>query len=132
MKVVFDTNVLISATMWDNSIAHRLFIKLIKENAEIVTSVDILEEYKKVLIRDFKYNEGDIKYIITTLLSLLKIIKPTIKVDVIKEDPDDNKILECAISSNSEIILSYDNHLLKLKKFKDIKIIRPEEFLENV
>lgn len=128
MKVVFDTNVMISATMWDNSIAHKLFIKLIKENAEIFTSIDILKEYKEVLIRDFKYDIKEAKYIIMKLLNVLKIIEPIANIDIIGEDPDDNKILECAISSDSKIILSYDHHLLKLKEFMDIKIIKPEEF----
>jgi len=45
---------------------------------------------------------------------------------VIKEDPDDNKIIECAISSNSEFIITYDKHLLKVKEYKGIQIIRPE------
>ena len=49
--------------------------------------------------------------------------------DVVKEDPDDNKIIECAIESEAEYILSYDNHLLRLKEYLGIKIIKPEEAL---
>ena len=54
---------------------------------------------------------------------------PTNKIEVIKEDVDDNKIIECALESRSEYIISYDKHLLKLKEFQDIKIVRPEEVL---
>ena len=50
------------------------------------------------------------------------------KINAVKEDPDDDKIIECAIESNSEYILTYDNHLLKIKEYKGVKILRPEEF----
>lgn len=57
MRIVFDTNVLISASLWDNSVAHKLLIRLIKENSELFTSVEILKEYKEAVIRDFKYGK---------------------------------------------------------------------------
>ena len=116
MRVVFDTNILISSTLWYNSSANKLLIKLIKEDAEIFTTIEILEEYTAVLKRDFKYNDEEIKYIIGKLLCFLKIIRPLEEINIIVEDPEDNKILECADFSNSEVILTYDKHLLKLKK----------------
>src|SRR3989344_2442125 len=130
MKIVFDTNVLISATLWDNSVCHKLLIKLIEMDKEIIISFDILNEYKKVLIRDFKYNLNEINDIFAGLSEAFKIIGPNIKIDVVKDDIDDNKILECAISSNAEFILTYDRHLLNIKKYKSIRIVKPEEFLK--
>jgi len=130
MKIVFDTNVLISATLWDNSVCHKLLIKLIEMDKEIIISFDILNEYKKVLIRDFKYNLNEINDIFAGLSEAFKIIEPNIKIDVVKDDIDDNKILECAISSNAEFILTYDRHLLNIKKYKSIRIVKPEEFLK--
>lgn len=130
MRVVFDTNVLISATLWDNSVSHKLLIKLIEKDTEIFTTTEILEEYEKAVLRDFKYSKEKVEEIISKLLNFLKITKPEIKIVIIKEDPEDNKIIECAIASNSEFILSYDNHLLKLKEFRGIKIITPEELLK--
>jgi len=59
----------------------------------------------------------------------LTLTTPNRKVDVVKEDADDNKIIECALESKSEYIISYDKHLLKLKEFQGIKIIQPEEAL---
>lgn len=128
MGIVFDTNVLISSTLWYNSSANKLLTKLIKEDAEIFTTLEILEEYIRVLKRDFKYDDEEIKYIIGKLLCFLKIVRPLEKINVIMEDPEDNKILECAEFSNSEVILTYDKHLLKLKKYKEIVILTPEEF----
>jgi putative PIN family toxin of toxin-antitoxin system len=130
MKLVLDTNILVSATLWDNSVSHKLLIRLIEKDTEIFTSLEILEEFRKVVLRDFQYEKAEAEYIISKLLNFLKIVKPDIKINIIKEDFSDNRILECAVSSDSEFILSYDKHLLKLKTFKDIKILTPEEFLK--
>ena len=57
----------------------------------------------------------------------MQIVEPDWVIDIVKEDPDDNRVLECALASKSEYILTYDNHLLNLKEFRNIKIIKPEE-----
>ena len=55
------------------------------------------------------------------------LVKPTQKVKVVTDDPDDNIIVECALESNSKYIITYDKHLLNLKEYGGIRIIRPEE-----
>ena len=54
------------------------------------------------------------------------------KLDLVKADPDDNKIIECAIDGNVDFLITKDRHLLDLKKYKGIKIIKPEEFLKII
>ncbi len=63
------------------------------------------------------------------ILSFSEIINPEIKVDVIKSDPDDNKILECAIACRASYIISGDSHLLELREYGSIKIINPKTAL---
>lgn len=58
------------------------------------------------------------------------VVKPTKRINEIKDDPSDNKFLEAAIAGNADYIVSGDKHVLKLKKFKDILIVTPAEFLE--
>ncbi|MBU3913249.1 MAG: putative toxin-antitoxin system toxin component, PIN family [Nanoarchaeota archaeon] len=128
-KIVFDTNVLISSTLWDNSVAQKFLFKCIKENVQIFSSQEIIEEYKEILARDFDYKEQEIGEIFERVLQFLNLVTPSKKVDVVKEDPDDNTIIECALESKAEYIISYDKHLLKLKEFQGIKIVRPEEAL---
>ncbi|MEK6873594.1 MAG: putative toxin-antitoxin system toxin component, PIN family [Nanoarchaeota archaeon] len=130
MKIVVDTNFLVSATQWDYSISHKLLLKLIKNNNIIFSTKEILDEFTEVLERDFLYNKEEIKNILEQVLQFLIIVTPSQKVDVIKEDADDNKIIECAIESGAEYIISYDKHLLNLKEFQGIKIIQPEEALD--
>ena len=129
MKFTLDTNFLVSATQWDYSIAHKLLEKFLRENHELFTTKEILEEFEDILKRDFRYSNEESRNITEKVLQFLTLVIPTKKIDVIKEDADDNKIVECAIESNAEYILSYDKHLLKLKEYRGIKIIRPEEAL---
>ena len=128
MKITVDTNFLISGTQWDNSVSHKLLLKLIKNNAEIYTTNEILEEFSKVLKRDFKYDDEEVADILERGISFIRLVIPRREISIIKEDSDDNKIIECAIESKSEYILTYDNHLLKIKEYKNIRIIKPEEF----
>ena len=131
MKVTVDTNFLISATQWDYSVAHKLLKKFILSDTEIFTTQDILDETVEVLGRDFEYNKNEAKNIIEKILLFAKLIKPKQKVEIIKDDPDDNKVIECAIESSSDYIVTYDRHLLKLKEYKGIKISKPEEILKE-
>ena len=128
--VVFDTNVLLSSTLWDGSVAQKLLQKMILSDVDIFSSSEILEEYQKILRRDFDYTEEKINKIMIVISAFLKIVEPKEKVDAVKDDPDDNKVIECALASGSEYILTYDNHLLKLNEFRGIKIIKPEELLK--
>ena len=127
MRITVDTNFLISATQWDNSVAHKLLIKLIKTNVEIFTIKEILDEFSKVLKRDFKYREEETDEIIQKVLCFTTLVEPKEKVNVVKNDPDDNIIIECALASKSSYILTYDKHLLNIKDYEGIKIIKPEE-----
>jgi predicted nucleic acid-binding protein len=57
------------------------------------------------------------------------IIKPKTRLSIVKEDHDDNKIIECAVTGKADYIITKDKHLLKIKNYKGIKIITPREFL---
>ena len=131
MKVTVDTNFLISATQWDYSVAHKLLKKFILSDVQIFTTQEILDETIEVLERDFEYSKNEAKNIIEKILLFAKLIEIKQKVAIIKDDPDDNKVIECAIESSSDYIVTYDRHLLKLKEYKGIKIITPEEILKK-
>ena len=106
---------LVSATLWDNSVAQKFLFKCLKENVQIFSSQKIIEEYKEILARDFDYKAQEIREILKIILQFLTLVTPSKKIEIIKEDADDNKIIESAIESKSEYIISYDKHLLKLK-----------------
>ncbi|MBU0456529.1 MAG: putative toxin-antitoxin system toxin component, PIN family [Nanoarchaeota archaeon] len=126
MVVTFDTNAILSATLWDGSVAQKLLHDLIMQNVKIYSSLEILDEYQKVLKRDFDFSDEDVAEIMEKVLAFVTLVKLSMKVDVVKEDADDNIIIECALESNSKYIITYDPHLLKLKEYNGIQIIKPE------
>lgn len=130
MKITVDTNFLISATQWDYSVAHKLLKRLIRENIEIFSTKEILEEFLGILIRDFDYDSKEADDVVSKLLKFLNLVEPVRRIAIISTDPADDKIIECAIESFSDYILTYDKHLLILKDFEKIRIIKPEEFLK--
>ena len=73
--------------------------EIIQEGAQEV--VDILKEYEEAVIRDFKYSKEEVKKVLTTLFSIFKIVEPEVKLKIVEKDPEDNKILECALFCNA-------------------------------
>lgn len=132
MAVTFDTNVLLSATLWNGSVSQKLLFELIRKDVKIYSSPAILSEYQMVLKRDFGFTDEETSDIMHKIMSFVQIIVPKIKVNIVKEDPKDNPIIECALESKSEYIITYDKHLLKISRYKDIKIIKPEEAREII
>lgn len=133
MKVVFDTNVLISSTLWDGSVSQKLLYKLIEKGIPVYSSLEILQEYEEVLKREFDYSNEDFVNILEKVLSFITLVEPKEKVKVVKNDPDDNKIIECAIEADVDYILTYDvKHLLRLKEYKGIRIRKPEEIITTL
>jgi len=127
IAVTFDTNVLLSATLWDGSVAQKVLFDCIQRDIKIYSSPEILAEYRKVLKRDFEFTDEEIGEILGTVMKVINIIEPNEKVNIVKNDPDDNKIIECAIASKSQYLITYDKELLKIKEYQGIKIITPEE-----
>jgi len=131
MNIVLDTNALLSATLWTDSEAQKLLFHLIHINAHLYVSMPIVVEYQKVLQRDFKFTEQETIEATTKILKIFQMVTPKEKVDIIKDDETDNKIIECAIAANAQYIITYDKHLLELKRFRNIEIILPKEFPKN-
>lgn len=132
MRVVLDTNVLVSGTFWRGD-SEKIIDKIENKEIELILSKDLIDEYEEVINREEIMNKIQNKDLILNE-SVQKIINDSIIVEPkqkfsIVEDIDDNKIIECAVEGNADYIVSQDNHLLKLKEFKDIKIVTPEDFL---
>ncbi len=133
MRVVLDTNVLISSLFWKGKLA--LLSELInKQKIILCFSKSTLNELVRVssyfhIAKKIKEENIDFDKIITKLISKSVLTIPNFVPNVIKEDPSDNKFLACAISAQASFIISGDNHLLKLKEFQGIPIVSPKEFL---
>jgi len=63
---------------------------------------------------------------------LAEMVRPVESLKVILGDPDDDRVLECAVAAGAEIIVSGDRHLLGLGIFRDIRILSPTDFLNEL
>ena len=128
MRVILDTNVFVSGIFWEGNFCSQIIEKWKERRFDLVSSMKIIEELVKTL-SDFKIQMP--KEMINEWKNMIIgnsiIVAPTIKLDIIKGDPEDNKFLEAGITGNVDLIISQDKHLLNLKEYQGIRIIRPEE-----
>jgi len=127
--VVLDTN--ISATFWQG-MPYRIVQLALKQEILAFISQDIFNEIRRVLERDFGRSKPEIDRAIDSFALFTHSVEPKDRVSVIKDDPDDDRILECALASGAFCIVSQDNHLLNLKEFRGIKILSPKQFLQSL
>jgi putative PIN family toxin of toxin-antitoxin system len=130
MRIVLDTNVFISGIFFSGPPSQ--ILKAWKDkNIQIVLSEAIHTEYQRVGEElSTKYSEIDIGPIIDLITIYGEVVETKDLSVSICEDPDDNKFIECAISSNCKIIVSGDRHLLNISGFQDIEVLKPREFID--
>lgn len=134
MKVTADTNVLVSATFWKGA-SDKIISKAETKEMQLILSKDIIREYMSVLEYDeiknkIKDKNLEMKLTLRKIISISKNVEPKTKLNIIKDDPDDDKILECAKAGKVNYIISNDRHLLNLKEYDGIKVLKPEDFLK--
>lgn len=132
IKVVLDTNVLISAILFGGK-PRQILEKAIRGEMRLCLSEPILEELRGVLQRSkFDYSPEMIQFILTELAGIADFVNPSEMIDLVLEDPDDNRILECAVEAKANYIISGDFHLLKLSRYRNIEVLNAAAFLERL
>lgn len=134
VKVVFDTNVWVSIFLED--ILYDEFLQ-VKQNLTIYVSKDTTLELSRVLLypkiaRVLEKNGIRKKDVLRVITVDSKLVEPKIKLQVLKEDTEDNKVLECALAARADFIVSGDKHLLELGKFKKTRILTPRDFFDSL
>ena len=129
LKFTLDTNTLVSATIARGNEFELL--RLAKEGKiKIILSLPIIEEFKEVISREkFGFSTRQVEQVTKLLFDVCEIVIPLVHLNVIKDDPDDNKIIECAASGDVDYIVSGDKHLLNIQRYNKIPIIRTREAL---
>src|ERR1700719_4504352 len=110
MRIVADTNVIVSALVF-GGVPRRVLELADSAVCELFYSEAIQVEVRRVLLEKFGWSDA--------------------KLDAVFDDPDDNRILECALSARATFVVSGDGHLLRLRKYKSIAIVSPRKFLET-
>lgn len=130
MKVVLDTNVLISALIKAGK-PRELFFRLTREKV-LVLSTQIIGEFLEVAkdprIRKYVKEQETLAFL-NSLMGTTSIVKVKSKFRAVNGDPDDDIILRTAYDSKADYIVSGDKHLLSLREFRGIRIITVDEML---
>lgn len=132
IKVVLDTNIIVSAIVFGGK--PRDIINLIQEGkVHAFISSFILYELEEVLTKKFDFNDEKLKDANDLVKKDFIIVSPKSTLDIIKNYPLDNKILEVAVEAKADYLITGDKkHILKLKKIKQTKIVSAEEFLSAI
>jgi putative PIN family toxin of toxin-antitoxin system len=130
-SVVLDSNVFISALVFGGR-PREILDLAVKGLIEVAISDDILEEVKGVLGgKKFQYPKRIVRALMREIEDLTELVEPREKIAAVREDPEDNRVLECAVESGADVIVSGGSHLLALQSFGRIKIMSPDEFLRR-
>ncbi len=131
MKVVIDTNIFVSSFFGGNP---RKIIDLWKKgNISLCLSKDILDEYMGVLQRIGLKDVNEIEELLSLFAKGFNILftTKTPEIKTVKDDPEDDKFIECAVALKAEVIITGDKALKTIGEYMGIKILTPQEFLKT-
>jgi hypothetical protein len=129
MRVVVDTNIIVSAYL--GGVLEGIIVAWKSGTFTLVVSKEIAAEYLGVLRRPkFKIESAEIDDFAALLLDRADFVIPLESLNVVHDDPSDNKFLEAAVAGNANLIVSGDEHLLEIKSFRNIPIIKARQFVD--
>ena len=131
MRVVFDSNVLVSALLLPTGSANRAVETVLDGRVTLLLSKPIVGEILGVLGRKFSRNTEELSRVAVFLADLAELITPTKQLQVLADDPD-NRVLKCAAAGGAQMIVTGDRAMLDVKEFQGIQIISLREFLERI
>lgn len=129
-KVVFDTNIYISALITSGGNGEIAYQKAIDGEIQLFSSVPILSELARKLQDKFKWDAEHVTEAVRHIAAAAVVLKPAKRLTVLTDEPD-NRILECAVEAGADFIVTGDKHLLKLGAYKGSSIITLAKFLES-
>lgn len=130
VRAVLDTNVLISGLLFHGP-PRRILLWVVQGKVEMAVSPALEEELERVLRMKFPETAAAVRDLLHDLTEIAVRVLPRRRFSVIREDPADNRVLECALTARVHVILSGDRHLLRLGSFRDVPILSPADFLDR-
>ena len=130
MKIVIDTNVLISGVFF-GGFPRKILSAVVSQKITACATAEIINEYEEIVQEMIKRKQGHIyRAILSPLIQAMEIIEPVTHIGICR-DPDDNKFLECAKDSHALYIVSGDKDLLVIEQFGNIQIVNAKDFCEK-
>jgi putative PIN family toxin of toxin-antitoxin system len=130
MRVVFDTNIFVSAFVIPGSLAEKAILKIIEGKDVLLLSPEILDELLSVLATKFSRDKEEISRVAVILAEMAEWVEPSLRISGLKDDPD-NRVLECAVFGRADMIVTGDKEMLRLRRYQDTKIVSLKSYLTS-
>ena len=131
MRIVVDTNVIVSALVF-GGVPRQVLDLALMGVCSLYFSKPIQAEVERILEEKFGWSPGEIHARARTVWSLGTLVNPEVSLAVVADDPDDDRVLECAVAAGANAIISGDRHLLRLASFQSIPILSPRQFFDRL
>lgn len=131
MKVVFDSNIFVSALALPGGSAEKAIVAVTEAKCALVISKPIIHEVLDVLARKFGRDSEDLARTAVFLAEIGTLVTPRKKIRVLTDEPD-NRILECAVAGHANVIVTGDKAMLALSVFQNVEIVGLREFLSRL
>ena len=131
MRIVLDTNVLVSALAFPDSKPDQIIARIRRKEVELFLSLFIVDELSRTLREKFRFSQEMTEVRVQSIRTLAQVVEPTERLSIITSKDADNRILECALAAQAEYLVTGDKkHLLPLKTYRTVKIVPPAQFLD--
>lgn len=130
MRVVFDTNIFVSALVLPGGQAEKALSKILEGRDTLLISRQILDELLSTLAKKFSHDGEALSRVAVSLMGMSEVIRTGRRLKIFKDDPD-NRIIECAIAGAADLVVTGDKTVLGLRRHGGIRIISLREYIEK-
>lgn len=130
MRVVFDSNILISALVFPGKQAEKAVLRIIEGRDQLLVSRAIVDEVLLVLARKFARNAEDLARVALLFAELGEVVRPRRRIRVLKDDAD-NRVLECTVAGGADLIVTGDQDMLEVGAFEGVRLLSLRAYLES-
>jgi uncharacterized protein len=130
VKVVFDTNILVSAVVFPGGRAESALVRIVEERDRLFVSRALLDELLGVLARKFSRDAEALARVALLLSEIAGTVRPRTRLRVVRDDPD-NRVLECAVAARADLVVTGDKDLLALGEYRGVRIVSLRDYLQD-
>ncbi|MCH7570303.1 MAG: putative toxin-antitoxin system toxin component, PIN family, partial [Deltaproteobacteria bacterium] len=128
MRVVFDTNIFISALLFPGGRAEEALLRVIEGKDQLLVSRPLIHELVGVLAKKFSRNREELAHVAVYLSEIAELVRPGRRLKVLDDEPG-NRMIECAVTGRAAVIVTGDKAMLRLSEYKGIRIITLNDYL---